>query len=176
VVRTRGDPIALAEPARRLLASLDPSAPMMQVRTMPAFVETSPSVFTRRYPMLLIGAFAAVALLLAVIGIYGVMSFSVAQRTRELGIRIALGATRREIAGIVVRDAAVLALMGAAIGIPLALALTRLLASLLYGVTARDPLTYASVAALLCAVAMAAAWLPARRATRVDPTEALRAD
>lgn len=176
VVRTRGDPNAVAEPARRLLASLEPDAPMMQVRSMPTFVETTPSVFTRRYPMLLIGAFAAVALLLAVIGIYGVMSFSVAQRTRELGIRIALGATRREIAAIVVRDAALLALAGAAIGIPLAIALTRLLASLLYGVSSRDPLTYASVSALLFAVAVAASWAPARRATRVDPLEALRAE
>jgi putative ABC transport system permease protein len=143
---------------------------------MEALVEQSESVFLRRFPLLLVGAFAATALVLAVVGTYGVISYAVAQRVRELGIRIALGAAPRAVVGLVVRHAVVLAAVGIGLGLVASAALSRFAASLLYGVRATDPAAYAAAAALLAAVAAAAAAVPARRATRVDPARTLRGE
>jgi putative ABC transport system permease protein len=122
----------------------------------------------------LLGLFAAVALSLAVMGIYGVLSFAVAQRTGEIGIRMALGAERRSVLALVLRDGAVLATVGLAIGIVAALALTRVLRTMLFGVTTTDPLTYAAMAGALAVAVLVASWIPARRAAGVDPVIALR--
>jgi putative ABC transport system permease protein len=132
------------------------------------------SVAQRRFSMALLGIFSAVALILAALGIYGVLAYSVAQRTREIGVRMALGARTGAVASMVVRDALGVVAIGLAIGIAGALALTRVLASLLYDISPTDPLTFAGVACVLGAVALAASYLPARRAARVDPIVALR--
>ena len=124
--------------------------------------------------MELLGIFAGIAVLLAVMGIYGVMSYYVSQRTREIGIRVALGANSRDVLGLVVKLAAKLALIGVVVGIALALGVARLIATFLYAVSPSDPITYASVAAVLIAVALLASFIPARRATKVDPMTALR--
>jgi putative ABC transport system permease protein len=124
--------------------------------------------------MKLLGIFAGIAVLLAVMGIYGVMSYYVSQRTREIGIRVALGANSRDVLGLVVKLAAKLALIGVVVGIALALGVARLIATFLYGVSPSDPITYASVAAVLIAVALLASFIPARRASKVDPMTALR--
>ena len=132
------------------------------------------SVAPRRFRMLLLGLFALLALLLAVIGVYGVMAYSSTQRTHEFGVRIALGADRQDILKLVVRQGFKLALLGVSIGVGGALLLTRVLSSLLYEVSAHDPLTFSAVAALLMLVALAASYIPARRAMKVDPIVALR--
>jgi putative ABC transport system permease protein len=124
----------------------------------------------------LLSIFAAVALVLTIIGLYGVMSYSVAQRTNEIGIRMALGAQTRDVLGLIVKDGVKLVLVGLVLGISGALALTRLLSTLLFGVTTRDPPTFVAIAALLSIVAMLACYIPAWRATRVDPLEALRCE
>jgi putative ABC transport system permease protein len=173
-VRTSGDPKALAEPLRKLVARIDPQQPVYQVQTGDEIVDRS--VSDRRLNLLLLGIFAAVALLLATVGIYGVMSYSVEQRTREIGIRMALGAERVSVLRLIVGHGARLAGVGIAIGIAGALALSRVIASLLFGVSATDPLVYAGLGALLGTVAVAACWMPARRAIRVDPAVALRAE
>jgi ABC-type antimicrobial peptide transport system permease subunit len=134
------------------------------------------SVAQRRFAMILLGAFAVMALVLASVGIYGVIAYVVGQRTQEIGIRIALGAQRRDVLGLVLWQGTRLALLGVAIGIAGAFALTRLMTGLLYGVGATDPATFAGLALLLIAVAMAACYLPARRAMRVDPIAALRCE
>jgi ABC-type antimicrobial peptide transport system permease subunit len=132
------------------------------------------SIAERRFAMILLGAFAAMALVLASVGIYGVIAYVVGQRTQEIGIRIALGAQRKDVLAMILWQGTRLALLGVAVGIAGALALTHLMSGLLYGVAATDPLTFALLALILTIVAMAACYLPARRATRVDPVAALR--
>src|SRR5262249_4796521 len=130
----------------------------------------------RRFLLLLVGLFAAAALALAAVGIYGVVAFSVARRTQEIGIRMALGAERSDVLRLIVGEGAQLAVVGVAIGIGASFAITRLLSSLLFGISATDPITFAGVAALLSFVALLASYIPARRAMRLDPNAALRYD
>ncbi|HWS54264.1 MAG TPA: ABC transporter permease [Pyrinomonadaceae bacterium] len=174
VVRTAADPQGVAGALRTELRALDPEAPLFGVRTMERVIADAPATFMRRYPAYLIGVFAAVALVLASVGIYGVISYAVTQRTRELAIRSALGARRGDLLRLVLRQGMALALAGVAAGLAGAFALTRLLASLLFGVSATDPAVYAAVSLLLLTVALLACLVPARRATKVDPIEALR--
>jgi putative ABC transport system permease protein len=172
LVRTVNDPLALASTAHSEMQKLDPELPMAAVATMDQLLADSLS--RSRFTMLLLGIFAAAALLLAAVGIYGLIAYSVTQRTHELGIRIALGAQRRDVLRLVLAQGTRLTLLGLALGLLAAVALSRLLATLLFGVTATDPLTFAGVAALLAFIALAACFIPARRATRLDPLVALR--
>jgi putative ABC transport system permease protein len=174
LVRTAGEPAAFVGTARAALHEMDPQLPMIQPQSLEEIANQSPSVFLRRYSSYLIGSFAALALILAIVGLYGLISHMVFQRTREIGIRVALGAQRRDILRMVLRQGIVATLAGVAIGIVAALALTRLLSSLLFGVTPGDWVTFLSVAVLLLVVALVACSIPARRATRVDPIVALR--
>jgi putative ABC transport system permease protein len=171
-VRAAGDPLALTGAVRAAVQSVDRDMPLSAIQAMDEMVEAS--LGQRRVSMLLLGTFSAIALLLASLGIYGVMSYSVTQRQRELGIRMALGAARRGVLGLVVRQGMTLALTGVAIGVVGALALTRLLAGQLYEVTATDPATFVVVALTLSGVALAAVLVPGLRATRVDPGVVLR--
>jgi predicted permease len=173
-VRTSGDPLALANAVRGAIRSVDPDLAMANVSTMDALIEGSTG--PRRFAMLLLGGFALLALTLASIGLYGVMSYTVTQRTRELGVRMALGAEAREVMGLVLRQGLRLALVGVGIGLLASLLMTRLLKSMLYDLSATDPVTFASISLLLIAVALIASYLPARRATKVDPIVALRAE
>ena len=172
LVRTSNDPLALVSAAHTQLQQIDPELPMAAVATMDQLLADSLS--RSRFTMLLLGIFAAVALMLAAVGIYGLIAYSVTQRTQELGIRIALGAQRRDVLRLVLGQGTRLTLLGVTVGVLAALGLARLLATLLFGVSATDPLTFAGVAALLGLVALAACYIPARRATRVDPIVALR--
>lgn len=172
VVRAQRDPASLTSAVRSAVASIDRNLPVAQLRTMTDALNTT--LEPRRFNTALLAAFAAIALLLAIIGIHGVISYSVTQRTQEIGIRMALGADRRDVLRIILREGLVLAAAGIAIGAAASLALTRFLASLLYGVKATDPVTFASVAAVLAAATLASAWLPARRAMNVEPMLALR--
>jgi len=172
LLRTTSDPLKLVATARGELQQLDPELPMAAVVTMDQLLADSLS--RSRFTMLLLGIFSAVALVLAAVGIYGLIAYSVTQRTQELGIRIALGAQRRDVLRLVLGQGARLTLLGVALGILAALAFSRLLASMLFDVSATDPLTYAGVAGLLAVVALLACFIPARRATRVDPMVALR--
>ena len=174
VVRSAGDPAALATSLRREVAAIDPLLPVSSVRTMEQVLGSWAA--ERRLSMLVLSVFAMVALALAAVGIYGVMSYSVAQRTREIGIRMALGAEPGSVLGLVVRQGVALALVGVGIGIVVALALTRLMTTMLFQVSATDPLTFGGLALLLTATAVLASWIPARRATRVEPTVALRGE
>ena len=172
LVRTSNDPVAMVSAARNELQQMDPELPMAAVATMDQLLADSLS--RSRFTMLLLGIFAAVALMLAAVGIYGLIAYSVTQRTQELGIRIALGAQRRDVLRLVLGQGTRLTLLGVTVGVLAALGLVRLLSTLLFGVSATDPLTFAGVAVLLGLVALAACYLPARRATRVDPIVALR--
>jgi putative ABC transport system permease protein len=134
----------------------------------------SESLGQSRYRVILLGIFASVALVLAAVGIYGVIAYAVSQRTHEIGIRIALGAQRRDIFGLVIRQGMVVSLIGVALGLGASFALTRLISTLLYGVSSTDPVTFATVVLLLLGVALAACSIPARRAMKVDPIESLR--
>lgn len=174
MVRTAGDPAAFVGSAQAALHELDPQLPLIQPQTMEHFTDQTPAVFLRRYPSYVIGSFAGLALILAMIGLYGLISFTVAQRTREIGIRVALGAQPRDILELVMRQGIGAVVIGVAVGVVAALALTRLMASLLFGVKPTDALTFLSVAALLTCVALAASYIPARRAMRTDPLVALR--
>jgi putative ABC transport system permease protein len=171
-VRTTGEPLSQVNSLRLAVRSVDRDMPIANVRTMDDMIGNS--MGQRRLSMLLLGAFSAIALLLASIGIYGVMAYSVAQRTRELGIRMALGAARGRVLGMVIGQGMALAAAGIVIGLLGAYALTRLLGSQLYSVSATDPSTFALVAALLGSIALVATLVPALRATRVDPVVALR--
>ncbi|HKV28928.1 MAG TPA: FtsX-like permease family protein, partial [Candidatus Acidoferrales bacterium] len=159
---------------RSTLRGIDPQLFPIQPITMEGIISQSPSVFLRRYPSYLIGSFAALALILAMIGLYGLISYSVSQRTRELGIRIALGAQERDVLRLIMGQGARLALVGVAVGIVAGLGLTQLMRSLLFGVSAADPLTFAAVAVALTIVAVAACYVPARRAMMTNPIVALR--
>jgi putative ABC transport system permease protein len=170
--RTSGDPAEYVNQMRRAVRSIDPDQPIANVRTMDELI--GQSVGQRRLSMLLLSLFSGIALVLASIGIYGLMSYSVAQRSRELGVRIALGAARADVLRLVLRQGMSLALTGIVVGVAAAFALTRLIESQLYGVRATDPGTFAGVAALLGATALAANLIPALRATRVDPAVVLR--
>jgi putative ABC transport system permease protein len=171
-VKARTDAAQLVEPSRALLAELDPDLPMFRVRTMEQ-LEANAVAQPRLY-LFLIGLFAATAVLLAALGIYGVLMHAVAQRTREIGIRLALGARRNEVVGLVVRQAAALAVSGLGLGLVLAFAASRFIERLLFGITPRDSVTYVAVAAGLFVIALVASYLPARRASRIDPIRALR--
>ena len=173
-VRTDADPLTLASTLRDAVHSIDPQLSIFEMSTMEAIL--SEHVASRRLLMLLLAAFAGVALLLALIGIYGVMGNTVSQRTNEIGVRMALGAQRGEIAQMILGEGARLSLAGLALGIAIALAVTRLLKSTLFGVTPTDVSTYAVVVVLMLAVGLVACYLPARRAARIDPLTAIRAD
>ncbi len=173
VARTRGDdPAALAGSLRGVVRQVDKNIPVFNVRTMSELL--SESLARRRFNLMLLGSFAVVALFLASLGIYGVMSYAVTQRTHEFGIRMALGAQGADIVRMVVGQGITLALIGIGIGLGGAFLLTRIMSGLLYGVSATDPLTFAGVAIVLSAVALLASFIPARRAARVDPMVALR--
>jgi putative ABC transport system permease protein len=172
VARTAGDPLALVPGVREAVRAVDPGLPVAEVRTLEDVV--GQSVARQRFTMLLLGVFAAVALTLGAVGVYGVMASWVTERTHEIGVRMALGATRREVAGLVVRQALAPAGIGALAGGAAALLLTRLLQDLLYGVPPHDPLTFVAAPILLALVAVGASWLPARRAAGLDPVAALR--
>jgi putative ABC transport system permease protein len=172
LARTSNDPLALLSTIRNQVQQLDPELPMAAIATMDQLLADSLS--RSRFTMLLLGIFAVVALVLAAVGIYGLIAYSVTQRTQELGIRIALGAQRRDVLRLVLTQGTRLTLLGVAIGVLAALALSRVLGTLLFGVSATDPLTFAGVAGLLVVVALLACFIPARRATRVDPMIALR--
>ena len=174
VVRADRDPAALAGAVRTSLTRLDPEQPPGDVQTLTHYVRLATA--QPRFTAVLAGAFAAIATLLAGLGIYGVLAYGVAQRRREIGIRMALGAQPGDVRRLVMSQAAVLGAAGVAAGVASALLLTRTLSSLLFGVTASDPATFGAGCALLMGVVVAAAYLPARRATRVDPMVALRAD
>jgi predicted permease len=173
VVRTAGAPLALAYSIRQGIQEMNSEQVMFSPKTMDDIVYNQ-SVMAQRFSMTLLGVFAAVALLLASVGIYGVVSYIVAQRTREIGIRIALGARQSDVMRWVLGEGARMALVGVGIGIAAAFALTRLMSKLLYGVSATDPLTFLAVAVLLTLIALAACYIPARRAMHVDPIVALR--
>ncbi|MGD9902499.1 MAG: ABC transporter permease [Vicinamibacterales bacterium] len=170
-VRTVGDPAALAEAIRAEARAFDPTLALYDIRTMEQL--RSESVAERRFLLLLIGAFGVLALLLAAVGVYGVMALVVSERTAEMGVRLALGAAPVEVLGMVVRQAASLAAVGVAAGVALAVALTPLMASQVYGVPPLDPVTYGVVPLLLVGVAVAAAVVPGRRAMRIDPVRAM---
>ncbi|HET6890965.1 MAG TPA: ABC transporter permease [Pyrinomonadaceae bacterium] len=174
VMRTSVDPASVAGAVGNEIRRLEPDVAVFGVREMEDLINASPAAFMRRFPALLIGIFALVAILLASIGIYGVVSYSVSQQTHYIGVRMALGAQTSDILRMVLRQGLVLALLGTAIGVVAALGLMRLMESLLYQVEANDPLTFAIVVGTLFAVALLACYIPARRAAKVDPLVALR--
>ena len=171
-LRTTADPLALVKAVNGVVSSVDDNLPLFDVRTQTKQIEQT--LFLDRLVSQISSAFALLALVLACIGLYGLLSYEVTRRTRELGIRMALGAQRRDLLRLVVGQGVLLVLIGAAIGIAAAIGLTRFMSTILYGVHANDPLTFAGVAILLTLVALAACYIPARRAMRVDPIIALR--
>lgn len=171
-VRTAGDPLAAADAVRHAVWAVDKDQPVTAVRPLEAVV--AQSVAEPRFQGMLLAFFAAVALVLAAVGVYGVMAYSVEKRKREMGIRMALGAQRGDVLRMVVGQGARIAVIGATIGLAGAFGLTRLLTKMLYGVKPTDPVTFAAVTLVLVGAALAACWVPARRATRVEPVEALR--
>jgi putative ABC transport system permease protein len=174
LVRAAGDPVALVSAVRREILAVDPDQPLARVATMEARIDDSLKL--QRFSLSLMGLFAALALALAVVGLYGVLAYTVVERTHEIGVRLALGASARDIVRLVVGQGMWLMLVGLALGVAGALALTRLMARLLFNVSAADPATFVFIAAVLVGVALVACWIPARRAARVDPMAALRCE
>jgi putative ABC transport system permease protein len=174
VMKTAVPPASLAEAARSQVLAIDPNLPLSNVSTLDAIV--AKSISQQRFYMLLLAIFAGVALVLAAIGIFGVLSYAVSQRTREIGIRMALGAQGGSVIGLIVRQAMLLVVAGVTAGTILALFLSQTMSKMLFSITPSDPTTFVSVAAVLAIVALFASYLPARRATRVDPIVALRAE
>jgi putative ABC transport system permease protein len=172
VVRTAGDPRALQQAVRGVVQSLDRNAPVYSVRTIDEILDGS--VATPRFNTLLLALFAAVALILTTVGLYGVISCSVAESTPQIGLRVALGAQRRDVLKLILGQGVMLTIAGVVIGLGAAYGLTRLMSSLLFGVGATDPGTFMGVAVLLVFVAALACYLPARRAMNIDPMVALR--
>jgi putative ABC transport system permease protein len=172
LVRTRGDPITMARAAQEQVWAIDPGQPVASVRTLEELVARVQA--NRRFTTMMLVVFAVVALVLAAVGIYGVIAYSTAQRTQEIGIRVALGAQPRQVLAPVIREALVLAGSGIAVGLLGAVALTHVLASFLFGIRATDPLTFISMSLLLVLMALLASYIPSRRALRVDPLIALR--
>src|SRR5690348_2218898 len=173
-VRTVGDPLDETATIRRAVASVDPDLPLAAPKSMESLIDAS--LGSRRFAMLLLGGFALLALVLASVGLYGVMSYTVTQRSRELGVRLALGAGTNDVLGLVLRQGVNLALVGVVVGLAAAFLLTRVMNSMLFGVGATDPMTFVAIPLVLLAVALLATYLPARRATRTDPIVALRAE
>jgi putative ABC transport system permease protein len=174
VVRTAGGPGEMAPAVRRVLREIDPDQPVSEVRTMDQVM--AEAVGRNRFNTLLLGLFAGLATLLAAVGIFGVMSSSVTLRTREIGLRVALGARQGQVLTLILKQGLLLTLTGIVLGLAGALALTRLLAGLLFGVGSTDPATFTAIALLLTMVSVIACYIPARRAARVDPLIALRYD
>jgi putative ABC transport system permease protein len=174
VVKHDGDPAAMTTAMRRVVQSQDPDMPLYEVRTMEEAIHRA--LWENRIWVSLMTVFASLALIIAAVGIYGVMAYSVAQRTQEIGIRMALGAARQDVLRLVVGQAMRLTIIGVGIGLAGAYAVTRLMASVLFGVSATDPPTFIGVTVILGLSAVIAAWLPAERATRVDPMVALRSE
>jgi predicted permease len=174
VIRTEGDPLAILPQVRAVARGIDPELAFTQPQSLEVFINSSPAVFLRRYPFYLVGGFAALALILAMIGLYGLISYSVLQRTREIGIRMALGAQRRDVLKLAIRQGVMDAVYGVVTGLGLGLTLTRVMTSMLYGVKASDWVTFAVVSVLLLLIAVVASYIPARRAAEVDPMVALR--
>jgi predicted permease len=174
VVRTRNEPSLLVTAVTRAVHELEPQAPLYKLSTMTQIISTSPMMIVRAYPAYLIGGFSALALVLATLGLYGVLSYSVAQRSRELGLRMALGAQRSDLLRMVVKSGLKLALVGIALGIAGGFVTARLISSLLFGVAPTDAGTFAGVCVVLFLSAMIASYIPANRATKVDPMVALR--
>jgi len=172
IVKTNSEPRSFIPAMTKQVAAMDPDIPLFAVKSMEEYM--SASVAAPRFSTTLLTIFAGVALVLTIVGLYGVMSYSVAQRTNEIGIRLALGAQSRDVLLMVVKQGSTLILLGLVIGLAGAYALTRLIESLLFGVTAKDPFTFAAVAVLLAVVALIACYIPAWRATKVDPLDALR--
>ncbi|HYV12313.1 MAG TPA: FtsX-like permease family protein, partial [Pyrinomonadaceae bacterium] len=172
VVRTANDPASLAAALRQAVAEVDKDQPLYDVRTMDTLIARS--VARQRFSMTLVGVFAVLAVLLAAIGIFSVMSSLVAQRTHEIGVRLALGAQPRDILSMIVRHGMMLTLAGVVLGLAASFALTWLMSSLLYEVSAKDPVIYSGISALVVAVAFAACYFPAWRATKVSPLIALK--
>jgi len=172
VIRTDGAPLALRDAVRSRVVGIDKDQPIATLETMEEVV--SRSISNQRFTLLLLGLFASVALVLAVIGIYSVMAYTVTQRTGEIGLRMALGAQTQDVLKLVVGQGMSTALIGVAVGLAGAFALTRLMASLLFSVTATDPITFVVTPLILTGVALAACFVPARRAAKVDPMIALR--
>ncbi|HTR21618.1 MAG TPA: ABC transporter permease [Gemmatimonadales bacterium] len=173
-VRTAGDPLSAVGTVRAAARTVDPDLPLAGIDTMDHLIEQS--MGGRRFAMLLLGGFAVLAMILASIGLYGVMSYTVTQRARELGVRVALGASTGEVVGLVLGQGVRLTLIGVGVGLLAALLLTRVMRGMVFGVSTTDPVTFVAIPALLVAVALLATYLPARRATTVDPIEALRAE
>jgi putative ABC transport system permease protein len=174
LVRTAGDPITVARAAQEQVWAVDPAQPIASIRTLDELVARAQA--NRRFTMLMLGAFAAAALLLAAVGIYGVIAYSTAQRTHEIGLRVALGASRADVLRMVLHDGVRIGALGTVIGLAVAALASRLLAGLLFGVSAHDPLTFVALPAGLMLVAVLASWIPARRALGVEPLRALRGD
>jgi predicted permease len=176
VIRGDADAGQLGRELARTVTEQAPGAAVVNTMPMDRLISESSSVFMRRFPLLLIGVFAATALVLAIVGIYGVVSYSVAQRSREMGIRMALGAQPHNLIGMIVREGGWLAIVGVAIGVVATLISSRLVTNLLYGVAPNDPTTYIAVSVLLTTIALVAMVVPARRASRVDPSVTLRGE